>query len=53
MAGKQDTYYVVADTYMDLFLGYSVLWLFLFVFLIQLISSQRKLRKSIEELEQK
>jgi len=50
---NQDTYYVVAETYFNLFLGYSVLWLLLFIFLFQLVSSQRKLRARIESLEKK
>jgi len=46
-----DTYYVIAQTYFDLFVGYSVLWLLLFIFLAQLICSQRKLRDRIASLE--
>ena len=41
----------MADTYFDLFLGYSFIWLVLFLLLLRLTLFQKKLGKKIAVLE--
>lgn len=39
------------DTYFDLFVGFSIVWLLIALFVYQLRSEQRSLARRIDELE--